>query len=85
MIWLPDWPTEIGYEVTFEGEPNMRMHLVIGSHDEDHAEQGCLATAMHAINAIPSVIAAEPGSTTCRTLRLSLRTGPTELLTIKSS
>ena len=57
----PDWPTEIGYEVTFDGEPNLRLHLVIGSHDEDHAEQGCLATAMHAINAIPTVIAAEPG------------------------
>lgn len=57
----PDWPTEIGYAVTFEGEPNMSLHLVIGSHEEDHAEQGCLATAMHAINAIPAVIAAEPG------------------------
>jgi len=57
----PDWPSEIGYEVTFEGEPNMRIHLVIGSHDQDHAEQGCLATAMHAINAIPAVIAAAPG------------------------
>lgn len=57
----PDWPTEIGYEVTFEGEPNMRIHLEIGSAGEDHAEQGCLATAMHAINAIPAVVAAEPG------------------------
>jgi hypothetical protein len=57
----PDWPTEIGYQLTFEGEPNLRLHLVVGSHDEDHAEQGCLATAMHAINAIPSVIAAKPG------------------------
>jgi 2,4-diaminopentanoate dehydrogenase len=57
----PDWQTEIGYAVTFEGKPNMSFHLVIGSHDEDHAEQGCLATAMHAINAIPAVIAAEPG------------------------
>jgi hypothetical protein len=57
----PEWPTEIGYELTFEGRPNMRMHLVIGSHDEDHAEQGCLATAMHAINAIPAVVAATPG------------------------
>jgi hypothetical protein len=56
-----DWPTEIGYEVAFEGEPNIRFQLVIGSHDEDHAEQGCLATAMHAINAIPTVVAAEPG------------------------
>ena len=57
----PDWPTEIGYEVTFEGEPNMRFHLVIGSHDEDHAEQGCLATAMHAINAIPALLLTAPG------------------------
>ena len=57
----PDWPTEIGYEVVFEGEPNMRLHVVIGSHDEDHAEQGCLATAMHAINALPTVVAADPG------------------------
>jgi hypothetical protein len=57
----PNWPTEIGYEVTFDGEPNLRCHLVIGSHDQDHAEQGCLATAMHAINAIPTVMAADPG------------------------
>ncbi|MGX9792819.1 NAD(P)H-dependent amine dehydrogenase family protein [Mycobacterium sp. MMS18-G62] len=57
----PDWPKEIGYEVTFEGEPNLRLHLEIGSHGEDHAEQGCLATAMHAINAIPAVISADPG------------------------
>ena len=57
----PDWPTEIGYEVTFSGEPNLRFHLVVGSPDEDHAQQGCLATAMHAINAIPAVMAADPG------------------------
>ncbi len=57
----PDWPTEIGYEVTFSGEPNLRFHLVVGSPDADHAQQGCLATAMHAINAIPAVMAADPG------------------------
>jgi hypothetical protein len=56
----PEWPTEIGYEVTVEGAPDLRLHLVIGSHGQDHAEQGCLATAMHAINAIPAVLAAEP-------------------------
>jgi 2,4-diaminopentanoate dehydrogenase len=39
----------------------MRLHLVVGSHHEDHAEQGCLATAMHAVNAIPTVLTAEPG------------------------
>ncbi|MEZ0341343.1 dihydrodipicolinate reductase [Mycobacterium sp. pV006] len=57
----PEWPTEIGYEVTFEGRPNLRVHMVIGGHEEDHAEQGCLATAMHAVNAIPAVISADPG------------------------
>lgn len=57
----PDWPTDIGYEVAFHGEPNLRFHLVIGSRHEDHAEQGCMATAMHAINAIPAVLAADPG------------------------
>lgn len=57
----PEWPKDIGYEVTFEGEPNTRFHLVIGSHGEDHAAQGCLATAMHAVNAIPAVLAAAPG------------------------
>ena len=46
---------------TFSGEPNLRIHLVVGSPDEDHAQQGCLATAMHAINAIPAVMAADPG------------------------
>ncbi|WP_029111705.1 dihydrodipicolinate reductase [Mycobacterium sp. URHD0025] len=57
----PDWPTEIGYQVSFTGKPNVLLHLVIGGNDEDHAEQGCLATAMHAVNAIPAVISAEPG------------------------
>jgi hypothetical protein len=57
----PDWPSEEGYEIVFEGEPNMRCHLVLGQSDEDHAAQGCLATAMHAINAIPAVLAASPG------------------------
>jgi 2,4-diaminopentanoate dehydrogenase len=57
----PDWPTEEGYEICYEGEPNMRCHLVLGAAGEDHAEQGCLATAMHAINAIPAVLESEPG------------------------
>lgn len=57
----PDWPTDIGYEVTFGGEPHLRFHLTIGSHGEDHAQQGCLATAMHAVNAIPAVLASHPG------------------------
>ncbi|OBF20381.1 dihydrodipicolinate reductase [Mycobacterium sp. ACS4331] len=57
----PEWPREIGYHLELAGPPSMRLHLVIGEHGEDHAEQGCLATAMHAINAIPAVLAADPG------------------------
>lgn len=57
----PDWPTEIGYEIVFEGEPDMRCHLTIGAAGADHAAEGCLATAMHAINAIPAIVAAQPG------------------------
>ena len=35
--------------------------MTLNQRLEDHAKQGCLATAMHAINAIPTVLAAEPG------------------------
>lgn len=57
----PDWPSDIGYQVRVGGQPNMRLRLVIGDDGEDHAQQGCLATAMHAVNAIPVVRAAPPG------------------------
>lgn len=57
----PDWPSDIGYEIRVGGEPNMHLRLIIGADGEDHAEQGCLATAMHAVNAISVVRAAPPG------------------------
>ncbi|BBZ25642.1 dihydrodipicolinate reductase [Mycolicibacter hiberniae] len=71
----PDWPADIGYEVTFTGEPDMRLHFVVGSEGQDHAEQGCLATAMHAINTIPAVLAAEPGLYDLSTITRHSRTG----------
>jgi hypothetical protein len=57
----PDWPSEPGYEVIIDGAPSMRCHFALGINGETHSEQGCLATAMHAIHAIPAVIAARPG------------------------
>ncbi|MEZ5137366.1 MAG: hypothetical protein R2711_00830 [Acidimicrobiales bacterium] len=33
----------------------------MSSDHGDHNHAGCLATAMHVINAIPAVVAAEPG------------------------
>jgi hypothetical protein len=57
----PAWSRAGGYEIEFEGSPSMRCSLVLGTHGEDHTEMGCLATAMHAVHAIPVVRAAPPG------------------------
>jgi hypothetical protein len=57
----PAWSRAEGYEIEFKGSPSMRCSLVLGTHGEDHTEIGCLATAMHAIHAIPVVRGAPPG------------------------
>lgn len=57
----PNWPQGGGYRIEIEGEPCVRVELEVSSHNGDHNHAGCLATAMHVINAIPHVIAAEPG------------------------
>ena len=66
VTWLhpdvaPEWSTREGYELEFDGAPTMRCSLVLGTAGEDHSEMGCLATAMHAVHAIPAVTAAPPG------------------------
>ena len=43
------------------GEPNLKLELELSSDLGDHNHAGCLATAMHVINAIPAVVAADPG------------------------
>lgn len=57
----PEWSRTEGYELEFDGAPTMRCNLVLGTQGEDHTELGCLATAMHAVHAIPVVRAAPPG------------------------
>ena len=57
----PDWPTGRGWRVTVEGTPSMVLDSRIAVHGEDDTDQGCLATAMHAVHAIAPVCAAEPG------------------------
>ena len=51
----PDWP-ELGALVRVEGRPRMQMRL-----DHDWLSSGLLATAQHAVHAIPHVCRAEPG------------------------
>ena len=57
----PDWPQGHGYRIVVEGEPCLKLELELSSHHGDHNHAGCLATAMHVLNAIPHVVEAEPG------------------------
>jgi len=66
VTWMADdvepaWSGREGYEIEFDGAPTMRANLVLGTQGEDHTDMGCLATAMHAVHAIPVAHAAAPG------------------------
>ena len=69
----PDWPTGRGWKVTVDGLPSMVLEAAVATHGEDENDQGCLATAMHAVHAIVAVCQAEPGIRTF--LDLPLLTG----------
>ena len=51
----PDWP-EGDNKVILEGAPRMQINF-----DARWIDDGLLATGMHALNAVPTVVAAEPG------------------------
>jgi len=57
----PDWPQGEGYRIRIDGEPNVDLTVRLSSEVGDHNHAGCLATAMHVVNAIPAVVAADPG------------------------
>ena len=57
----PEWPQGHGYVIDVAGEPNLHLELALTSDRGDHNHAGCLATAMHVVNAIPAVVAADPG------------------------
>jgi hypothetical protein len=57
----PGWPQGSGYRIEVEGEPHLRIELGLSSDLGDHNHAGCLATAMHVVNAIPHVVQASPG------------------------
>ncbi|MEL7129530.1 MAG: dihydrodipicolinate reductase [Pseudomonadota bacterium] len=68
----PDhWPNpDMGWTMTLEGEPSLRTHfLSLASFARDvpfpeHVRAASVATAMHALNAVPAVVAAPPGIAT---------------------
>jgi hypothetical protein len=72
-----DWPQPAqpggSYRVEITGEPSYAMDLCLSSPNGDHNHAALVATAMRVVNAIPAVVAAEPGIRT--TLDLPLITG----------
>jgi 4-hydroxy-tetrahydrodipicolinate reductase len=73
----PDWPQPAqpggSYRVEITGEPTYALDLSQSSPNGDHNRAGLVATAARIVNAIPAVVAAEPGIRT--TLDLPLITG----------
>ena len=73
----PQWPRPAqeggNYRIEVTGEPCYALDLCLSSPNGDHNHAGVLATAMRIVNAIPAVVAAEPGIRT--TLDLPLVTG----------
>ncbi len=73
----PDWPQPAqpggSYRIEVTGEPCYAMDICLSSRHGDHNHAGLVATAMRIVNAIPAVVAAEPGIRT--TLDLPLVTG----------
>jgi hypothetical protein len=73
----PQWPQPAqeggSYRIEITGEPCYALDLCLSSPNGDHNHAGVLATAMRVVNAIPAVVAAEPGIST--TLDLPLVTG----------
>ncbi len=72
----PDWPQPAGqgcYRVEVTGSPTYTVDLQLLGEDGDHNTAGLTATAMRIVNAIPAVVAADPGLVTA--LDLPLVTG----------
>ncbi|BBZ41362.1 NAD(P)H-dependent amine dehydrogenase family protein [Mycobacterium conspicuum] len=73
----PEWPQPAqpggSYRIEITGEPSYAMDICLSSRKGDHNHAGLVATAMRIVNAIPAVVAAEPGIVT--TLDLPLITG----------
>ncbi|WP_319456742.1 MULTISPECIES: diacylglycerol kinase [unclassified Mycobacterium] len=73
----PDWPQPAqeggSYRIELTGEPSYTLDLCLNSPNGDHNHAGLVATAARVVNAIPEVVAAQPGIRT--TLDLPLVTG----------
>jgi hypothetical protein len=73
----PEWPTATRdgmYRITIEGDPDIVCEMAAG--DPEHASPGAMvATAMRAVNAVPYLVAAEPGLRTALDLPITTPKG----------
>jgi hypothetical protein len=74
----PDWPQPIDSDrrtsrIRIEGSPDISVDVALGGVGLDATGQGVLGTTMRAVNAIPVVVAAQPGVSS--PLELPLITG----------
>jgi hypothetical protein len=59
---VPDeWAKGQGWYVTITGAPSWKLSAEIGRDGQDNNNAACLAGAMHAVHAIPYVVASKPG------------------------
>jgi 2,4-diaminopentanoate dehydrogenase len=74
----PEWSpgrTDGTYQVTIVGEPDISCTMTVGDPDSP-TEGGMVATAMRVVNAIPHVVAAQPGLISSLDLPLTLPPSP---------
>jgi 2,4-diaminopentanoate dehydrogenase len=58
----PEWPSGDGWTIELQGEPSIKAKIEIGTEGSIMpTDDACMATAMHAIHAVPYVIDAQPG------------------------
>lgn len=57
----PEWPHGHGWLIDLEGEPTINARIDIGSDSVMPTDDACMATAMHAVHAVPYVVAAPAG------------------------
>ena len=74
----PDWPEQTGqggYRITIEGEPTIHCEFHAVGEDGDHNSGGLIVTATKLLNAIPAVVAADPGMLSVNDLPVSFGRG----------
>jgi len=72
----PEWSPGVvdgSYQVTITGEPDISCRMTVGD-PASPTEGGMIATAMRCVNAIPHVVASEPGLISSLDLPLTLPT-----------